>query len=121
MNKAAILICLSLVYPSAGLAKQNAVPRLTVKTLISYFSGQAGTPFQEQSADVISKIQLADGYLAGVADIAQGKTWCDKGKVKPDEINSMVVAELRKLPAKDQGKSAAVAALKILGTKFPCK
>ena len=121
MIKTAILICLALVYSNELLAKQIAVPRFTVKTLVAYYSGQTGTPFHEQSADAIIKTRLADGYLAGVADSTQGKTWCDKGKVKPDEINSMVVAELRKLQAKDQDKSAALAALKILETKFPCK
>ena len=121
MKKTALLICLSLVFVNTVYAKQIAVPRLSVKMLISHYSGQAGTPFHEQSAETISKTWFADGYLAGVVDSAQGKIWCDKGTVKVDEINSMVVAELRKLPAQDQDKSAAQATLKILATKFPCK
>lgn len=121
MNKTAILVCLSLMGSTAALAKQTTVPKLTVKTLITHYSEQPGTPFQEQSADSIAKAQFADGYLAGVADSTQGNTWCDKGQVKPDEINSMVVAEFRKLQAKDQDKSAALAARLILETKFPCK
>ena len=121
MKKKAILICLSLVFSNGVMAKQIAVPRLTVKMLIAHYSGQIGTPFHEQSADSIFKIRLADGYLAGVADSTQGKVWCDKGKVKTDEINSMVVAELRKLSPQDQDKSAAHAAVKILGAKLPCQ
>lgn len=121
MKKAAILICLSLMFANTALANQIAVPRFTVKTLISHYSAQAGTPFHEQRAESISKTWFADGYLAGVADSTQGKNWCDKGKVKTDEINAMVVAELGKLPAKDQDKSAGPAVLKILETQFPCK
>lgn len=121
MKKKAILICLSLAFSNGVIAKQIAVPRLTVKMLIAHYPGQMGTLFHEQSADSIFKIQLADGYLAGVADSSQGKIWCDKGKVKTDEINSMVVADLRKLSSKDQDKSAAQATMKILETQFPCK
>ena len=121
MKKQAILICLLLMFSNGVIANQIAVPRLTVKMLIAHYSGQIGTPLHQQSADAIIKTQLADGYLAGVADSTQGKTWCDKGKVKTDEINSMVVAELRKLSSKDRDKSAGQAALKILETKFPCK
>ena len=120
MNKNPLLICLSLLF-SNGVIAQQPVPRLTVKMLIAHYSAQIGKPFHEQSADAIIKTQLADGYLAGVADSTQGKIWCDKGKVKTDEINSMVVANLRKLSAKDQDKSAAQATIKILETKFPCK
>lgn len=121
MKEKAILICLALGFSNGAFAQQVAVPRLTVKTLIAYYAGQAGIPFHEQSADAISKTRLADGYLAGVADSTQGKTWCDEGKVKTNEINAMVVAELRKLSSRDQEKSAAQATLKILETKFPCK
>ena len=121
MNKNTLLLCLSLLFSNGVIAQQTAVPRLTVKILIAHYSGQIGKPFHEQSADAIIKTQLADGYLAGVADSTQGKIWCDKGKVKTDEINSMVVAELGKLSPKDQDKSAAPAAIKILETKFPCK
>lgn len=121
MKKKAILICLSLLLSNGVIANQIAAPRLTAKMLIAHYSGQIGTPLHEQSADAIIKTQLADGYLAGVADSTQGKNWCDKGKVKVDEINSMVVAELRKLSAKDQNQSAAHAAIKILESKFPCK
>ena len=121
MNIKTILICLSLLLPHGVLAHQIAVPRLTVKMLIAHYSGKIGKPFHEQSADAIIKAQLVDGYLAGVADSTEGKIWCDKGKVKTDEINSMVVAELRKLSPKDQDKSAAQAAIEILGAKLPCQ
>ena len=121
MNKNTLLLCLSLLFSNGVIAQQTAVPRLTVKILIAHYSGQIGKPFHEQSADAIIKTQLADGYLAGVADSTQGKIWCDKGKVKTDEINAMVVAELGKLSPKDQDKSAAPVAIKILETKFPCK
>lgn len=121
MKKKALLICLSIMLSNVCIADQIAAPRFTVRMLIAHYSGQIGTPFHEQSADAIMKTQLADGYLAGVSDSTQGKTWCDKGKVKAGEINSMVVAELRKLPARDQDKSAAQATAKILEAKFPCK
>jgi len=121
MKKIPILIGLSFILSNGVIANQITVPRLTVQMLIAYYSGQIGTLFHEQSADAIIKTRLANGYLAGVADSTQGKVWCDKGKMKIDEINSMVVAELRKLSTKDQDKSAAQAVIRILETKLPCK
>ena len=121
MNKKSVLVFLAIVFSSNGFAGQTAIPRLSVKTLIANYTGQIGTPLHEQSADAMIKMQFADGYLAGVADGSQGKIWCDTGKVKVGEINSMIVAELRMLSSKDQNQSAAQGASKILKIKLPCK
>lgn len=121
MNRSAIFIVLSIMFSGGVAADQIAEPRLTVKTLITHYSGQTGVPLHEQSADAYIKTQFADGYLAGVADSTQGAAWCDKGKVKIDEINSMVIAELRKLPSMNQNQSAAQAAIRVLAARFPCE
>lgn len=97
------------------------LPRMTVKTLVEYYVGEAGKSPWEQSAVALRNIELAKGYLAGVADAAQGSLWCDKSMVKTGEIDAEVIAQLKKLPSIEQNQAAAQAVTKILTRKFPCK
>ncbi|WP_047196988.1 Rap1a/Tai family immunity protein [Caldimonas brevitalea] len=94
---------------------------MTVKSVIDAYTGETGVAVHEQSARAMVATRHAEGYLAGVADASEGRSWCDQGTVKVDEIDSIVVGELRKLPPEKQQRAAAPEILKILATKFPCK
>jgi hypothetical protein len=84
-------------------------PQLTGERLVQYFS------FYGVEGD------FANGYLAGIADITQGKIWCDEWKTKPHEIDSEVFHILRKLPQERLREKASVLVIETLGKKFPCK
>ena len=64
--------------------------------------------------------RYARGYLAGVADVAQGRLWCDTGRVKSVELDGIVIAGLRALPEKERQGGAARLAVRILSRRFPC-
>jgi hypothetical protein len=117
------LVCASVAIAAAAPAhsQQKTVPRLTGGQLIEYFQGQPGVPVFEQKPEWLLKMRLADGYISGVADLAEGVDWCDKGQVKSIEINAMVVADLRKLNAGDLSLPASKLVTKSLGRHFPCK
>jgi hypothetical protein len=105
---------------SAHAASDAPVPRMTGARLVAQFQGEPGVAPTQQTPQKLAEMQLADGYLAGVADSTQGRLWCDRGAVKRDEINSMVFAELSKLPAEVLQQSAAVLATRVLVRQFPC-
>ena len=64
--------------------------------------------------------RYAKGYLAGVADAAQGRLWCDTGRVKSVELDGIVIAGLRALPEPARQGDAARLAVAILARRFPC-
>lgn len=121
MHVPLLLVALCLCMPSArgqGAAYPPA-PRLSADRLIAAY--QEGPPGGETAdALFLAGQRYAQGYLAGVADAAQGRQWCDTGRVKTVEIDAHVVAELKKLPARarqdgdDEGGSIALA------RRFPC-
>nr|WP_269506123.1 Rap1a/Tai family immunity protein [Burkholderia sp. IMCC1007] len=61
------------------------------------------------------------GYLAGVVDATEGKDWCDSGRVKPGEIDSDVLGDLRKQRRDALKASAAVLVTGVLRQKYPCR
>ncbi|WP_454764135.1 Rap1a/Tai family immunity protein [Cupriavidus campinensis] len=61
-----------------------------------------------------------DGYLAGAADAAEGKAWCNTGKVKRGEIDSYIVGEIRDVRPEDRRTNAAPFVISALKRKFPC-
>lgn len=89
---------------------QAAAPRLSVEQLLASF--QQGPASAEQ--------RYAEGYLAGVADASQGRLWCDTGRVKTVELDGIVLAELKKLPAAGRQRQAAPLVIAILAQRFPC-
>lgn len=93
--------CLSSAYVHA----YPAAPRLSGAQLLAYFE-------QDQ--------RYAKGYLAGVADAAQGRLWCDTGKVKTVELDGIVIAGLKALSERQRQDDAARLALAILARRFPC-
>ncbi|OYO29083.1 Rap1a/Tai family immunity protein [Janthinobacterium sp. PC23-8] len=64
--------------------------------------------------------RYAKGYLAGVADAAQGRLWCDTGRVKSVELDGLVIAGLKALAEKERQGDAAHLAVAILARRFPC-
>ena len=64
--------------------------------------------------------RYAKGYLAGVADAAQGRLWCDTGRVKSVELDGIVIANLKALSEQQRQGDAARLALAILARHFPC-
>jgi hypothetical protein len=119
MHKKYMLILAAMC--AANTVGAQPLPRLPVKTLVAYYVGEAGKSPWEQSAEAARQIEFAKGYLAGVADDAQGSVWCDKAMVKTGEIDADVIAHLKKLPPAEQNQPAAQAITKILARKFPCK
>ena len=121
MHVSSLLIVLSLGLPGArgqGVAYPPA-PRLSADQLIAYYHD---VPPQGASADpaFLLNQRYAQGYLAGVADAAQGRLWCDTGRVKSLEIDAQVVADLKKLPARARQGDASTLIIAILARRFPC-
>ncbi|WP_425254358.1 Rap1a/Tai family immunity protein [Janthinobacterium sp. NFX145] len=116
-----LFIVLSLWLPSAhGQGATNApAPRLSADQLIAYY--QQG-PAKGAMADAVFLLdqRYAKGYLAGVADAAQGRLWCDTGRLKTVEIDAHIVAELKKLPARARLGEASTLIVAILARRFPC-
>lgn len=100
-------------------AKYPAAPRLSADRLISYY--QEGTPTgAAPDPAILLNQRYAQGYLAGVADAAQGRLWCDTGRVKSLEIDAQIVADLKKLPARARQGDASTLIIAILARRFPC-
>jgi len=121
MHVSSLLIVLSLGLPGArgqGVAYFPA-SRLSADQLIAYY--QEG-PAKGAMADAVFLLdqRYAKGYLAGVADAAQGRQWCDTGRLKTVEIDAHIVAELKKLPARARQGDASTLIVAILARRFPC-
>lgn len=95
----------------------------TVRELIADYTGEPGKSGDEQSAEARRKRQYAEGYLAGVADGSQGKSWCDDRLIKTGtaEISPNVMRVLQRLPPDEQDQLAAPVIVYILAMRFPCK
>ena len=121
MHVSSLLIVLSLGLPGArgqGVAYFPA-SRLSADQLIAYY--QEG-PAKGAMADAVFLLdqRYAKGYLAGAADAAQGRQWCDTGRLKTVEIDAHIVAELKKLPARARQGDASTLIVAILARRFPC-
>ena len=121
MHVPLLLVALCLCMPSARgqSAAYPPAPRLSADRLIAAY--QEGPPGGETADALFLPVQrYAQGYLAGVADAAQGRQWCDTGRVKTVEIDAHVVAELKKLPARARQGDASALIVAILARRFPC-
>ena len=113
------VVLLAALSVSASAAGYLPAPRLSADQLIAYYHD---VPPQGASADpaFLLNQRYAQGYLAGVADAAQGRLWCDTGRVKSLEIDALVVADLKKLPARARQGDASTLIIAILARRFPC-
>ena len=121
MHVAFLLILLSLCLPSArgqGAAYPPA-PRLNAEQLIAYYQEGPSRGDMADPAFLLGQ-RYAKGYLAGVADAAQGRLWCDTGSVKTVELDGIVIAGLKTLSEQQRQGDAARLALAILARHFPC-
>jgi hypothetical protein len=59
------------------------------------------------------------GYLAGVVDATQGRTWCVPLRLKPDEADDQVLDELAKRPIGSIPGIAAAVLLERYKVRFP--
>lgn len=90
------------------------------------FSGAQAYPTAPRlsGAQLLAQVEqdprYARGYLAGVADAAQGRLWCDTGRVKSVELDGIVIAGLKTLTERERQGDAARLALSILARRFPC-
>ena len=96
-------------------------PRMTVRMLIDYYLSESKQALGQQSVAAMNKEAFATGYVAGVADAAEGKAWCNTGKIKRGEIDADVFSALKKLPDAAQGMPAGPFITQILAKQFPCK
>lgn len=103
----------------ASAAGYPVAPRLSAEQLIAYYQE---VPFNGTSADpaFLLNQRFAQGYLAGVADAAQGRQWCDTGRLKTLEIDARIIADLKMLPAGARRGDAAMLVVAILARRFPC-
>ena len=103
----------------ASAAGYPVAPRLSAEQLIAHYQE---VPLNGASADPAFLVnqRFAHGYLAGVADAAQGRQWCDTGRLKTLEIDARIIAELKMLPARTRRGDAAVLVVAILARRFPC-
>ncbi|MDF3085162.1 Rap1a/Tai family immunity protein [Burkholderia sola] len=99
---------------SIGSATATAAPRVDGARLLDSMSRSDNSPYADAERHAMA------GYLAGVADTTEGKAWCDNGRVKPGEIDSEVLAALRKLPRDALKASAAGMVTHALGQNHPC-
>lgn len=114
-----IVLCLCLPSARAQGASYPPAPRLSADQLIAYYQG-GPAPGARTDPAFLSDQRYAKGYLAGVADAAQGRLWCDTGRVKTVEIDAHIVAELKKLPARARHGDASTLVVAILARRFPC-
>ena len=114
-----IVLCLCLPNARGQGAGYLPAPRLSADQLIAYYHD---VPPQGASADpaFLLNQRYAQGYLAGTADAAQGRQWCDTGRLKTVEIDAHIVAELKKLPARARQGDASTLIVAILARRFPC-
>lgn len=96
-----------------------AAPRLSADRLISYYQEGAPTGAAPDPAFLLNQ-RYAQGYLAGVADAAQGRQWCDTGRLKTLEIDGRIIADLKQQPARVRLGDAAALIVALLARRFPC-
>ena len=106
-------------FPVRASAAYPVAPRLSAEQLIAYYQK---VPFNGTSADpaFLLNQRFAQGYLAGVADAAQGRQWCDTGRLKTLEIDARIIADLKMLPVRARRGDAAILVVAILARRFPC-
>jgi hypothetical protein len=61
----------------------------------------------------------AKGYMAGVVDATQGRTWCAPSGLKPDTMDDQVLDELAGRPVGSMPGIASDVLLELYSTQFP--
>lgn len=99
-------------------------PHLTGDEFINQLIGElekSGVAKSKKSAHATNKQRYAEGYLAGVIDATQGRSWCAPSRLKPMEVESRMLTELDKRKALGPiPDNAAPLLLELYNAKFPC-
>lgn len=114
-----ITLFLGTSFAPVAMAAYSAAPRLSAEQLIVHY-GVASDDGEAREPGALFHQQYARGYLAGVADAAQGRQWCDTGRMKTLEIDARIITELKQLPARARQGDAAALIVAILARRFPC-
>lgn len=93
---------------------------VTGEMLVRKFEGPAPHSNDRLKGNDYLDREVARGYISGVKDATEGTAWCARGKFKPDELDSELVATVKKLPAEKLRGNAAPLVLDVLRAKFPC-
>ncbi|WP_147330410.1 MULTISPECIES: Rap1a/Tai family immunity protein [unclassified Duganella] len=106
--------------PAAAAESWKPVPRMSGQEFVQRFFNGKDIPLGQQTTKMMVERELALGYVAGVADAAQGTQWCDKGLVKSVEIDAELAHALRKLPQDTLQQNAGKLIIEQLKKRFPC-
>lgn len=106
-------------FPVRASAAYPVAPRLSAEQLIAYYQEVPPDGVSADPAYLLNQ-RFAQGYLAGVADAAQGRQWCDTGRLKTLEIDARIIADLKMLPVRARRGDAAILVVAILARRFPC-
>jgi Rap1a immunity proteins len=116
----ALLLCLGLAVPACVAQSVKVAPRFTGQSLLDHFKPAPGRTHLERDTASMESYERARGYLDGISDATEGAAWCHSGQIKSGEIDSDVVAALRKLPPETLKTNASVLITDILRKRFPC-
>lgn len=108
-TQAAVLLLAAAACSHAAGVKRP--PHLTGDQFVVQFRGGPDIHVYDQ--------RYAQGYLAGVVDATQGRTWCASERLTPAETDSEVVSELVKQPRGSMLGIASALLLEQYTSKFP--
>jgi hypothetical protein len=109
---AAILTLIVAVGAQAGETKRP--PHMTGNQFIAELRG-------ESNAQRLFDKPYAQGYLAGVVDATQSRSWCLPSDVSPDAADKQVLDELAKRPVGSMPNLASAILIEQYRIKFPAK
>jgi hypothetical protein len=116
-----LLVAVAITSYAAGLNQRVPVaPRLSGDDLVARLLGDPNVSKSKQDAARLFKQRYAEGYLDGVVDATQGRSWCSPARLKSHEVDDRVFAELKKRAHGSMPGNAAGYVLEQFDLKFPC-
>lgn len=101
----------------AGAATVQFPPHLSGADFVRWWRGGPELP-AEQPARMQREQVYADGYLAAVVDLTQGKDWCSPAGMEPGERDDRVISALEQM--KGNGNAAKLLLARYVA-RFPCQ
>ena len=95
--------------------------RLSGDQLVVQLLGDTKVPTAQQDAKTLFAQRYAEGYLDGVVDATQGRTWCAPPRFKTHELDDRVFAALKKRPRGSMPGAAADQLVEQYQITFPCQ
>lgn len=118
-----IMLGLGLVTFVSGLsaqAKDRYPYSVTGEGLIGQFYGPVAMNGKQRTFEESQQYEIARAYISGVKDSNEGTAWCHLPNVKPDELDSFLISDMRKLPREELKGVAAPLLVAALNKRFPC-